>query len=35
MCEKGKKPFELVMTISEPEKGKVTCPKCKSTKVVP
>ncbi len=35
MCEKCKKRFELIMTISEREKGEVKCPKCKSTKVVP
>ncbi len=35
LCEKCKKPFELTMTISEREKTKVKCPKCKGTKVVP
>ena len=35
MCEKCKKLFELIMTISEREKGEVKCPKCKGTKVVP
>jgi putative FmdB family regulatory protein len=35
LCEKCKKPFELVMTISEREKAKPACPKCKGTKVVP
>ena len=35
MCEKCKKPFEQIMTISEGEKGEVKCPKCKGTKVVP
>ncbi|HTK71586.1 MAG TPA: FmdB family zinc ribbon protein [Croceibacterium sp.] len=35
MCEKCKKPFELIMTISEREKGEVKCPKCKGSKVVP
>jgi putative FmdB family regulatory protein len=35
LCEKCKKPFELTMTISEHEKAKVTCPKCKGTHVVP
>jgi putative FmdB family regulatory protein len=32
-CEKCKKPFELIMTISEREKAKPTCPKCKGSKV--
>jgi putative FmdB family regulatory protein len=35
MCEKCKKSFELIMTISEREKGAMKCPKCKGTKVVP
>ena len=35
MCEKCQKPFELTMTISEHEKGKVRCPTCKSTRVAP
>jgi putative FmdB family regulatory protein len=35
MCEKGKKPFELTMTISEREKGKPRCPACKGDQVVP
>ena len=35
MCEECKKRFELIMTISEREKGKVKCPKCKGPKVVP
>jgi putative FmdB family regulatory protein len=35
MCETCKKPFELLLTISEREKGDVKCPKCKGTKVVP
>jgi len=34
LCEKCQKPFELTMTISEREKGKVRCPNCKSTNVV-
>jgi putative FmdB family regulatory protein len=34
-CEKCNKPFELIMTIAEREKGKVRCPTCKSTRVVP
>ena len=33
LCEKCKKPFELIMTISEREKTKAACPKCKGTKV--
>lgn len=33
ICEKCNKPFILVMKISEYEKGKFRCPKCKSTKV--
>jgi putative FmdB family regulatory protein len=35
MCEKCKKPFELIMTFSEREKSEVKCPKCQGTKVVP
>jgi putative FmdB family regulatory protein len=35
LCETCKKPFELIMTISEREKTKPTCPQCKGTKVVP
>ena len=35
LCEKCKRPFELIMTISEREKGEVKCPKYKGTKVVP
>ena len=34
LCEKCQKPFELTMTVSEREKGKVRCPTCKSTRVV-
>jgi putative FmdB family regulatory protein len=34
LCEKCGKPFELMMSISEREKAKPACPKCKSTKVV-
>jgi putative FmdB family regulatory protein len=33
VCEKCKKKFTLVMPISEHEKTKFRCPKCKSTKV--
>ena len=35
LCAKCKKPFELTMTISEREKVKPKCPKCKGTKVTP
>jgi putative FmdB family regulatory protein len=35
LCEKCKKSFELIMTISEREKAQVKCPTCKGTKVVP
>jgi len=35
MCEKCKKPLELLMTISEREKAKPKCPTCKGTKVIP
>jgi putative FmdB family regulatory protein len=27
-CEDGKKPFEVVLTLAEYEKGKIKCPKC-------
>jgi len=33
ICEKCKKPFTLIMKISEYEKKKFQCPKCKSRKV--
>jgi putative FmdB family regulatory protein len=33
MCETCRKPFELIMTISEREKAKPKCPTCKGTKV--
>jgi len=32
LCEKCNKPFEVIMTISEREKGEVQCPKCHGTK---
>ena len=32
-CEKCKKRFNMLMTISEYGKKKIRCPKCKSTKV--
>jgi putative FmdB family regulatory protein len=35
LCEQCSKPFELIMTISEREKTKPTCPTCKGTEVIP
>jgi putative FmdB family regulatory protein len=35
MCDKCKKPFELILTISERQKAKVQCPSCQGTKVTP
>ena len=35
VCEKCNKPFELIMPISEREKGEVKCPNCKDSKVLP
>jgi putative FmdB family regulatory protein len=35
LCEKCKTTFERIMTISEREKAKPPCPKCKSTQVTP
>jgi putative FmdB family regulatory protein len=32
-CEKCNKPFTLTITVSEYEKKKFRCPKCKSTRV--
>jgi putative FmdB family regulatory protein len=32
-CEKCNKKFSLILSISEYEKTKFRCPKCKSTKV--
>jgi putative FmdB family regulatory protein len=32
-CEKCKKRFELIMTVSEYDSKKIRCPKCKSTRV--
>jgi putative FmdB family regulatory protein len=32
-CEKCKKVFSLILTVSEYEKTKFRCPKCKSTRV--
>jgi putative FmdB family regulatory protein len=34
-CETCKKPFELTLTVSEREKAKLACPKCKGTRVTP
>ncbi len=33
LCEKCGKPFSLIMSISEYERKKIRCPKCKSTRV--
>jgi len=33
MCEKCKKPFSLILSLAEYEKGRFRCPACKSTKV--
>ena len=33
VCQKCKKRFELTMTISQREKAKIRCPKCKDTRV--
>ena len=33
LCEKCEKPFSLTMSISEYDKKKPRCPKCKSVKV--
>ncbi len=27
-CEDCQKPFEIILTLTEYEKGKITCPKC-------
>ena len=32
-CDKCKKDFSLVMSISDHDKGKARCPKCKSKKL--
>ncbi len=32
-CEKCNKSFTLLLTVSEYEKTKIRCPKCKSTRV--
>ena len=33
VCQDCNKEFSLVLTLAEHEKGKITCPKCGSTKV--
>jgi putative FmdB family regulatory protein len=33
VCQKCKKRFSLLLSISEYEKKKIKCPKCKSSKV--
>ena len=33
VCEKCKKKFTLILSISEHEKTKFRCPKCKSSRV--
>jgi putative FmdB family regulatory protein len=33
VCEQCKKPFSLLMKISDYEKKKFSCPKCKSKRV--
>jgi putative FmdB family regulatory protein len=32
-CKECKKSFNVIMTMSEHDKGHVSCPKCKSRKV--
>lgn len=32
-CEKCKKTYELILTVTDYEKKKYRCPKCKSTKL--
>jgi putative FmdB family regulatory protein len=32
-CDDCKKPFELILTLAEYEKGKVKCPKCGKERV--
>jgi putative FmdB family regulatory protein len=34
-CEKGKKPFEVTMSVSARERSKPECPACKGTAVAP
>jgi putative FmdB family regulatory protein len=31
-CKKCNKPFTLILTVTEHEKKKIRCPKCKSTR---
>ncbi len=33
LCEKCNKPFSLIMRVTEFEKKKIRCPKCKTTRV--
>lgn len=33
LCEKCKKPFTLILSITEHENGKYKCPKCNSGEV--
>lgn len=33
VCKDCKKPFSVIITLGEYEKGRVACPKCKSRKV--
>jgi putative FmdB family regulatory protein len=33
LCLACKKKFSLILTVAEYEKGKITCPKCGSSKV--
>jgi putative FmdB family regulatory protein len=33
VCQKCKKRFSLLLSVSEYEKKKIKCPKCKSTRV--
>jgi putative FmdB family regulatory protein len=35
VCEKCRKPFEPIMTMSEREKAAPTCPRCGGTEVAP
>ena len=32
-CEVCKKPFEVILTLAEYEKGRIKCPKCGSKQV--
>jgi len=33
VCKECKKSFNVIMTLADYEKGRVSCPKCKSKKV--